>query len=172
MSRIYIPSVMFLLLVFEGTIFQMFVPPTLDYVFVSRFLIVMLVLIGIHFGRYQGITYGIIFGCIYDIFYTQLLGVYMFGFGFIGYMFAWSLKRIRDSLLFQLLLINIAIALFDSFQFSINRFIHLTDMSFEAFIYERLIPTLVLNSAFAILIYYPVKRLFQYVEKQRSLRER
>src|SRR5690606_22191464 len=97
---------------------------------------------------------------------------YMFGFGFIGYMFAWSLKRIRDSLLFQLLLINIAIALFESFQFSINRFIHLTDMSFEAFIYERLIPTLVLNSAFAILIYYPVKRLFQYVEKQRSLRER
>lgn len=96
----------------------------------------------------------------------------MFGFGFIGYMFALSFKRVQDSLLLQLLLINVAIVLFDSYQFGLYRFISLTDLTIEAFVYSRILPTLALNSAFAILIYFPIKRLLDYVLKQKSLRER
>ncbi len=172
MSRIYIPATMFLLLVFEGTVFQLLTPHSPDIFLVPRFLIVMIVLIGIHLGRYSGMTYGIIFGLIYDIVYSQLLGVYMFGFGFIGYIFALYHKRIQDSLLIQLLIIIVAITFFDSYQFGLYRLIGMTELPIEAFIYKRYIPTLILNTAFAILIYYPIKRLFVYVKKQMKLRER
>lgn len=172
MSRIYIPAFIFILLVIEGTLFQLITPShTINVTLVPRFLVVMIVLIGIHFGRYSSIVYGIIFGLLYDIVYTQLLGVYMFGFAFIGYVFVNSHKRIQDSLMVQLLIILSAVTFFEYYQFGLYRLIGITEMSAQLFLLERLVPSVVLNSAFAILVYYPAKRLFEYVKRQANLRE-
>ncbi|MFC0469418.1 rod shape-determining protein MreD [Halalkalibacter kiskunsagensis] len=174
MSRFYIPAVVFFLLVIEGTLFQLITPyqHDIDVTLVPRFIVVMLVFIGIHSGRYSSIIYGLILGLVYDIVYTQLLGVYMFGFGFIGYAFAYTYKRVQDSFLLHLLLVTLAVSIFEYYQFGLYRLIGVTDLSAVLFFYERFLPGLVLNIAFAILVYFPVKKLFQYVGKQASLRQR
>ncbi len=174
MSRIYIPAFVFILLVIEGTLFQLVTPSdyTVAVTLVPRFLVVMLVLIGIHFGRSSSIVYGITFGLFYDIVYTQLLGVYTFGFALIGYACAYSQKRIQDSFLIQLLIIVVAVMFFEYYQFGLYRLIGIADMSSQLFLMERFLPSIVLNSAFAILIYYPVKKLFEYVKRQANLRDR
>ncbi|ARK31590.1 rod shape-determining protein MreD [Halalkalibacter krulwichiae] len=172
MSRFFIPTLVFVLLVLEGTIFQLLTPAQneMDVTLVPRFVIIMLVFIGIHFGRFSSIVYGLAFGLIYDIVYTQLLGVYMFGFGLIGYAFAFKYKQIQDSLLFHLLLMLAAVALFDYYQFGLYKLIGITDLAANLFFYERFIPGLILNFAFAVIIYYPVKKLISHVMKQASLR--
>ncbi|NEU29770.1 rod shape-determining protein MreD [bacterium LRH843] len=173
MSRVYIPAAVFILLVIEGTLFQLLTPPqNVDLILVPRFLVVMIVLIGIHFGRVSSVTYGLIFGLLYDVVYTQLLGVYMFGFAFIGYVFAYHHKRIQDSILIQLLITSFAVIFFDYYQFGLYRLIGITDMSAELFLSVRLFPSILLNSSFMIIIYYPVKTLFDYVKKQENLRDR
>ncbi|MDT8859525.1 rod shape-determining protein MreD [Alkalihalobacillus sp. MEB130] len=174
MSRFYIPAFIFLLLVIEGTLFQIITPShhDIDVTIVPRFLVVMVVFIGIHFGRNSSILYGIAFGLIYDIVYTQLLGVYMFGFGVIGYAFAYSYKQIQDSLLLHLVLVAAALSLFEYYQYGLYRLIGITDMGALMFFHERFWPSMLLNMVFAIIIYYPVKRLFSHVERQASLRER
>lgn len=113
MSRFYIPTFIFLLLVIEGTWFQLITPShhDIDVTLVPRFLVVIIVYIGIYFGRHSSLVYGLVFGLIYDIVYTQLLGVYLFGFGFIGYAFAYSYKQIQDSLLFHLLIVTASLYL-------------------------------------------------------------
>ncbi|WP_332689503.1 rod shape-determining protein MreD [Halalkalibacter lacteus] len=174
MSRFYIPTLVFLLLVIEGTLFQLVTPYQHDIgvTIVPRFIVVMLVLIGIHFGRYSSIIYGLVLGLVYDIVYTQLLGVYMFGFGFIGYAFAYTYKLVQDSLLLHLLFVALAVSIFEYYQFGLYRLIGITDLSAIHFFNERFLPGLVLNIAFATLVYIPVKKLFQYVGKQASLRQR
>ncbi|KHF40939.1 rod shape-determining protein MreD [Halalkalibacter okhensis] len=174
MSRFYIPTLLFLLLVIEGTLFQIVTPShhDLDVTLVPRFLVVMIVFIGIHFGRYSSIVYGLVFGFIYDIVYTQLLGVYMFGFGLIGYAFAYNYKQIQDSLLLQLLFATVAVSLFEYYQYGLYRLIGLADLQAALFFHERFLPGLIVNVAFAIIIYYPAKKLFSHVQKQASLRER
>lgn len=175
MSRAYLPGLTFLLLVFEGTFFQFLVPSPLemDISLVPRFLIVMIVLIGVHFGREHSIVYGLVFGLVYDIVYTQLLGLYLFGFAFIGYVFVYPFKWIQDSFLMQVLLVVVSIAFFDFYQFGLYQAIGISvETSTQEFLNERLLPGLILNVVFMILIYYPLRKLFEHVRKQASLRER
>ncbi len=158
----------------EGTIFQFLNPVMMnqDTLTVPRFLIVLLVFIGIHIGRSASIPYGLCFGLLYDVVYTPILGVYLFGFGIIGYMFALSHKRIQDSIVFQIFLALIAVFLFECYQYGLFQLIGITDMESSFFWQTRVIPTILLNGAFAILAYYPVKKLLSYVKLQASLRER
>ncbi|WP_227936716.1 rod shape-determining protein MreD [Alkalihalobacillus deserti] len=174
MSRFYIPTLVFSLLVIEGTIFQLVTLSNneIDVTLVPRFVVVMMVFIGIHFGRFSSLVYGLAFGLMYDIVYTQLLGVYLFGFGFIGYAFAYTYKQIQDSLLFHLILMLAAVAFFEYYQFGLYKLIGITSLPANAFFYERFLPGLVLNFAFAVIIYYPVKKLISHVSSQASLRER
>ncbi|MCM3715098.1 rod shape-determining protein MreD [Alkalihalobacillus oceani] len=172
MSRFYIPGLVFVLLIVEGTLFQLMTPTHTDSVLVPRFLIVMVVLIGLHFGRQSSLFYGLAFGFCYDIVYTQLLGVYAFGLAFIGYFFIFFSKRIQDSLLIQLMLVLSAILFFEYYQYGLYLLIGLTDLPASSFAIERLLPSLILNSAFAILIYYPARKLFEHVKKQANLRAR
>ncbi|WP_332629271.1 rod shape-determining protein MreD [Halalkalibacter flavus] len=174
MSRFYIPTFVFLLLVIEGTLFQIITPShhDMNVTLVPRFLVVMIVFIGIHFGRYSSIVYGLVFGLIYDIVYTQLLGVYMFGFGLIGYAFAYTYKQIQDSLFFHLLFATVAVSLFEYYQYGLYRLIGLADIGAVLFFHERFLPGLIVNVSFAIIIYFPAKKLFSYVQKQASLRDR
>lgn len=174
MSRFYIPTLVFVLLVIEGTIFQFMTPSQneIDVTLVPRFVVILIVFIGIHFGRFSSMIYGLAFGLIYDIVYTQLLGVYLFGFGLIGYAFAYTYKQIQDSLFFHLILMLAAVAFFDYYQFGLYKLINITDLPANQFFYERFLPGFGLNFAFAVIIYYPVKALISHVMSQARLRAR
>lgn len=173
-SRIYIPGLVFFFFVMEGTLFQLLVPNDKgDLVeFVPRFLIVLVILVGIHFGRATSLLYGLVFGLMYDIVYTQLLGVYLFGLGLIGYFLVFPYKRVQDSLLAQLGLIVVAIVFFEYYQYGLFLLIGGTDLAPALFAQSRLLPSVVLNSVFAILLFYPFYRITEHVKKQASLRER
>ncbi len=81
MSRTYLPLLMLVFLIIEGTLYQWILAfYGIESLLVPRFLIVLLVFIGIYSGRASSIIYGLCFGILYDIVYTELLGVYMFGF--------------------------------------------------------------------------------------------
>ncbi|WP_062047926.1 rod shape-determining protein MreD [Bacillus sp. JCM 19034] len=174
MSRTYIPIVVFLFFVIEGTLVQLFVPHHHEwsYVFVPRFMIVFIILIGIHIARSVSLVYGLIIGLMYDVVYTQLLGVYTFGFALIGYFFVFPYKQVQDRFLLQLAIIVIAISFFEYYQFGLYMLIGLNDTLHNVFLQERLLTSVVFNLTFAILCYYPFLKLMDYVQSQERLRTR
>ncbi|MCK0473533.1 rod shape-determining protein MreD [Halalkalibacter sp. APA_J-10(15)] len=174
MSRAYIPLIVFFFFVIEGTLFQLFVPHHHEwsYVFVPRFMIVFIILIGIHFTRPVSLVYGLIVGAIYDVVYTQLLGAYLFGFALIGYFFVFPYKRVQDMFLVQLAIIIAALVFFEYYQYGLYALIGLADIEHRVFLQERVLTSVVLNTAFAILIYFPFLKLMQYVLKQEMVRNR
>jgi rod shape-determining protein MreD len=173
-SRAYLPTLLLLTLVIEGSLFPFFMPERYgsDLTIVPRFLVVFLVFIGIYTGRSTSLLYALCFGVIYDVVYTELLGVYVFGFAVVGYVFALSYKQIQDSILVPLLLALVAVALFDYYPYGLFRLIGITDMGAYTFVIERLLPTLLLNGAWAIGMLYPVKKLCEHVQHHSRLRER
>ncbi|TSB46230.1 rod shape-determining protein MreD [Alkalicoccobacillus porphyridii] len=174
MSRYYIAALLLFLLVFEGTIVPNAVTSflQLDVTMVPRFLIVLIVFTGIYLGRMQSFVHGLIFGFIYDIVYTEFLGIYAFGFAFIGYAFAFSTKRIQDSLLVTIILACVAVIFFEYYQYSILQMLGVTDWSGMKFAERRLLPTVIFNGAFAILALYPVRKLMNHMNRQADLRRR
>lgn len=123
MSRYYPAALLLFLLVIEGTIVPNAVANFLqmDAVMVPRFLIVVIVFIGIFIGRKESLILGLIFGCIYDIVYTEFLGIYAFGLGFIGYLFAFSTKRIQDSVIVPIVLSCVAIIFLNTINIALSK---------------------------------------------------
>ncbi|WP_017726792.1 rod shape-determining protein MreD [Halalkalibacterium ligniniphilum] len=174
MSRFILPLILFGLLVLEGTLIQLFIPERFqaDFIMVPRFIAVMLVFIGIFLGKSSALLYGIGFGLLYDVVYTNILGVYAFGFGLLGYSFALTYKWLQYSNVTQAGLAIFAVALLEYYQYGLFLIIGITEMEGMRFFQERLLPTLALNGAFAILTVYPMRRLLQYVKRMASLREK
>ncbi|MCM2675165.1 rod shape-determining protein MreD [Alkalicoccobacillus plakortidis] len=174
MSRYYVAALLLFLLVFEGTIVPNAVANflKLDVVMVPRFLIIVIVFVGIYIGRMQSLTLGLIFGFIYDVVYTEFLGIYAFGFAFIGYIFAFSTKRIQDSVLVPIVIACIAVVFFEYYQYGILQMLGVTDWSAGQFAKNRVLPTVIFNGAFAILTLFPIRRLIQHVNRQADLRQR
>ncbi|GAF64071.1 rod shape-determining protein MreD [Bacillus sp. TS-2] len=173
MSRAYLSLLLFVFFVIEGTIFQ-YITHSIEneYMVVARLVVVLLVFIGTFMGRSASIFYGISFGLLYDVVYSDLLGVYLFGFGLIGYLFSMPYKRIQDSLIYPILLSVGAVLFIEFYQYGLFLLIDYTSMPINQFLNERLWPTLVGNVCFAILFIYPAKRLITYVLQQSKLRER
>ncbi|MED3646594.1 rod shape-determining protein MreD [Halalkalibacterium halodurans] len=174
MSRFILPGLMFFIFILEGTLFQLVITERFasEIMIVPRFLIVMLVFIGIYLGRWSGALYGLIFGLLFDVVYTDLIGVYMFGFALLGYGFALTYKWLQYSNLTQVTLAFLAVFLFEYYQYGLLQIIGLTEMDHTMFFQHRLLPTLALNGAFAILMVLPMRKLLQYVLKMARFREK
>ncbi|WP_078391821.1 rod shape-determining protein MreD [Shouchella patagoniensis] len=174
MSRAYLSFVLLILLVAEGTLLpytlQNYTDPS-QYI-VPRFSLMAIVLIGLYSGKQAGLVYGLVFGLIYDIVYTNYLGIYMFGFACLGYVFAVPLKAVKESALWAVMLCIIGVFLFEYYQFGIFYALGVADLSGSLFFLDRLLPTLILNSAFAILTVLPFRKLVYHVNEQASFRDR
>ncbi|MCD8509107.1 MAG: rod shape-determining protein MreD [Bacillus sp. (in: Bacteria)] len=115
MIRYYIFLLLFFLFIIEGTVFQIFAPDQygVEYLFVPRWVFLVIIFAGIFRGRGVGTFYGIIFGVMYDVVYTSVLGIYAFGMGLIAYLLSISIsffqKHLTVAVLTSLLAITILI---------------------------------------------------------------
>src|SRR5690625_3362132 len=83
MSRIYLPLILFLLLVLQGVAVDLlprFLVSGQTFI-ISHWVFVILIYITIYYDdnlSFNAVVYGVIFGLLIDIVYTNVLGVYMF----------------------------------------------------------------------------------------------
>jgi len=165
MRRIVLPIVVLLLFVSES-IFVDISPVghlNTDYVFVPRFLMIIFVFIAVYTDRYQGMLYGFIYGLLFDIVYTGIIGVYMFGMSFIAYLMAKASKALLSNIFVTSLLGVVAVVILEFYVYIINFLIGYTDMQFMMFLQNRLLPTVILNSIFVLLIAFPIKKLITWL---------
>ncbi|GAF13366.1 rod shape-determining protein MreD [Bacillus sp. JCM 19046] len=174
MSRVYFSLVLSLLLVAEGSLLPYIMQNYTDATqfIIPRFSLMVIVLIGLYSGKQVALIYGLAFGLIYDVVYTNYLGIYLFGFAFLGYLFSIPLKVVKESVLWAVLICISSVFLFEYYQYGLFYVLGVTDMSGSVFFTNRLVPTLIFNSAFAIILVLPFRKLAQHVNEQASFRDR
>lgn len=165
MSRIYLPLILFLLLVLQGVAFDL-LPNVLvsgQTIIISHWVFIILIFITTFYDdnrSYYAIIYSIIFGLLIDIVYTNVLGIYMFTYTLIIYLIHTMKKMITINFYSTMLLGVVGIVFVDFLIYVIYSVVGFAHMTFGEYVFNRLLPTTLANIIFLIICYPIVKNRF------------
>ncbi|WP_234402379.1 rod shape-determining protein MreD [Oceanobacillus damuensis] len=158
MKRLLFPLILFLLTILEGLALEL-LPPDLvmgNLLIVPHWVFAFLVYMAVFYDKdstYHSVVYALLFGLLIDAVYTGILGVYMFSYALVIYI-VHGMKKILHGNFYVLVLLGIVgIFLADLFIYFIYSSIGLVDMVFEDYIVHRMIPTILSNLVFILLLY-------------------
>lgn len=132
----------------------------MERIIVPRFVMVIIVLITIFTSVRTGMLYGFVLGIFYDLMYTNLIGVYMFAYTFLAYVVSSMMKILHINIFTVTVVSLITISILDFFVYWVQFLIKITAIPMDEFLFIRLLPTLVLNLAFVIILFMPLKKQF------------
>jgi rod shape-determining protein MreD len=167
MIRLVIP-ILAVILFFLEPVFGLFSPIDLNgeyHYLIPRFLIMYLIFISIYYSRNRAMVYGLVFGLLYDVVYIDIIGLYSFLYPLICLIASFIVKYIHRNLLVTTV---ISLVLVAGLEFALYQFftlIGLRDISLQVFVRERLIPTMIANSIFLVVLGWA----FKYVINARLL---
>ncbi|TFE01028.1 rod shape-determining protein MreD [Jeotgalibacillus salarius] len=124
---------------------------------VPRFLVVFLIFLSFYYNRNASYVYAFVFGLMYDVFFTGVLGIYMFLFPLLIYISAMIVRVIYQNIAVSGLVTLVMIALLEWIVYQFNLLIGIADMNVETFLNQRLYSTLLFNAVFILIAAYPFK---------------
>ncbi|WP_062532525.1 rod shape-determining protein MreD [Jeotgalibaca dankookensis] len=160
-----IPLIIFLGLILDGIIMNVFSSQLIDgnYVLVPRLMMVLLIVLSLLFPKQPLFFYAFIFGVIYDSYYVGVVGIYTAGIVSCIYLLKRSQQYVQLTPLVLLLLYFLSLSYIEIFSFTTYTILSLVDMSFFRFLITRLAPTLLLNTFFLVFTYLPLRKLSDWM---------
>lgn len=159
MIRFVIPLIAIILFYLEP-VFGLFSPLELNGEYrylIPRFLIMYLIFISIYYSRNRAMIYGLLFGVLYDVFFIDIIGLYSFLYPLICLIASFIVKFIHQHLIVTTLLSLILVAVLEFALYQFFSLIGLTDVTLQVFVSERLIPTMIANSIFLVMLGWAFK---------------
>lgn len=159
MIRFVVPLIAIILFYLEP-VFGLFSPLELNGEYrylIPRFLIMYLIFISIYYSRNRAMVYGLVFGVLYDVFFIDIIGLYSFLYPLICLIASFIVKYIHQHLLVTTTLSLVLVALLEFVLYHFFSLIGLTDISLSVFVFERLLPTMIANSIFLIMLGWAFK---------------
>jgi rod shape-determining protein MreD len=160
------------LFLLEGTVIKWLLPDAWQshvYV-VPHFVLVVILFIGLYMNRHYALVYGMIFGLLQDIvYYEHALGLYAFTIGLTGYMAGLVARWFPFRGLSAVAMIVCGSLLYELLLYGLYRYL-LNVVSVDigwTFMYKML-PSLLFNLGFALLIYIPIGKLLEQIANDRE----
>ncbi len=135
---------------------------------VPRFVILYLIFISIYYSRNRACLYGLFFGLLYDVFYIDIIGLYSFLYPLVCFVAGSSVKFIHQHLSVTTILSLVLVALMELILYYFFYFINFTTIPFTEFLSNRLLPTIVANLLFLIMLGWAFKYLINARLLQRA----
>ena len=167
MKRVYLPAILFLCFIIEGTIMQVIAPENFgsQLVLVPRFAMIVLILIALYVSIPLAVIYAIAAGLLHDIIYTDFIGIYMFSMAVAAYVVGQAAKVMHINAIVGLLVSFVTVIVLDFLIYGLYSLIGFIDFPLKLFLLERLLPSLILNGGFFILIFAPMKKVIKSVNE-------
>jgi rod shape-determining protein MreD len=169
--KAFLPIIISLCFLFESVFVEM-LPAELfksSSIFVPHFLMVAIIFVTVYISQKHGIMYGFIFGILFDIVYTEIIGIYLFMFPLVAYITSWIMRILQTNIILVSFVAILGVGFLELGVYEMNFLIGRTDMIFASFMDIRLVPTLILNLIFIILISYPLRKYLDlYAEALRN----
>jgi rod shape-determining protein MreD len=144
-----------LFLFFLEPVFGMFSPLQIGgeyYYTVPRFLIMFLIFVSVFLNTKQAMLYGLFFGLLYDVFFIDIIGLYSFLYPALCVAAGYIVKNIQRNLWVATGLALILTAVLELVLYQFFAVIGLADVSIGSFLTTRLLPTMIANSIFLIIL--------------------
>lgn len=162
MKRLWLPFILFLIVIMEGVALEL-LPARLvngDLLIVPHWVLMYLLYVLMYYDKentFTSVFLAVVFGLMIDTVYTGVLGVYMFTYALVVYILHGLKTLLQANLYVTLLLGFLGIVLSDFLIYSTFLVIDITDSTIKHYIIYRLVPTVVANLTF-LLILYPFVR--------------
>ncbi|MDZ5712356.1 rod shape-determining protein MreD [Jeotgalibacillus haloalkalitolerans] len=159
MSRFLLP-LLGVVIFYSESIFATFSPIEVagdTRMLVPRFLVVFLLFLSFYYDRNVSYIYAFALGFMYDVFFTGIMGIYMFLFPLLIYLSAMILRLIFQNIAISGVVTLVMIALLEWLVYQFNLLIGIADLNIHGFLTQRLYSTLLFNAAFILIAAYPFK---------------
>lgn len=172
MIRFILPLIA-LVLFFLEPVFGLFSPLQLDgdyYYIVPRFLLMFLIFVTVFYNTKHAMAYGLIFGLLYDVFFIDIIGLYSFLYPILCLIAGYIVKSVHRNLLVATGLTLSLTALFEFILYLFFSLISEISMPLEVFLTSRLVPTMIANSLFLVMLGWVFKSLIvaRLLERENS----
>jgi rod shape-determining protein MreD len=163
-----------LLFFFETTIFHWIIPlGWKENIHITpHFVLTIILFIALYAHRHFALLLGLVFGLLHDIvFYGFMIGPYAFGMGLMGYLTGFIFNRSNVNFLSAIPIIMLSSFCFDLIIFGIYRLFGLIELSIAWIFLHQILPSLLFNLLFALMIYIPIRYLIDKMESNREEKE-
>lgn len=137
-----------------------------SYLYIPHFIVVCIVLSASYYDK--SITYGFsaFFGLLFDLFYTQVIGVYLFTFFIAAYFTVKVMKVLQHHLVVIGFVACLMVGIVDISAYFLDGLLFGFSMQIEEYAQIRLWSTIVINLCFYIVVCYPFRRWFVITKRQ------
>jgi rod shape-determining protein MreD len=162
-------SILFLFLI-ESTVIVFFSPTAwgMSMTTVPRFALVGTILCSLFIGRREGLFYGMVIGFLHDIVMGQIIGVYTLTMMVAGY-FA-GLVSLLFHRSFAVVFCTVLLVIFghEWLLYSFYRLFYTSPVDVQWFLNQRILPTVICNLIFALLVYLPFVKMCEKIKEKRE----
>ncbi len=134
---------------------------------IPHFLLTTFILMGIYYFRNETLIYAGLFGFLFDVYYTGVLGVYLFLFPIAVYLATKLMRMLQSNLLMSGVIVMLIISFVEVLVWALSVLVLGAQMTVLEFLNKRLWPTLVLNLAFYIIVCVPLSKWLQQRKKEK-----
>lgn len=173
MKRMYIPIILFLLMIMEGVALELLPRNVVggSMMIVPHWVLIFLLLTAVFYDRrhtYMSVWYAIIFGLLIDVVYTEILGVYMFTYAVTIYLIHGLSKFLQSNIaalgLFAILGIIVADCAINIIYVAVG----LVSPDWKWYFIFRLLPTIAANLIFLLIMYPIFSRRLAHWKQEKS----
>jgi rod shape-determining protein MreD len=134
-----------------------------------HFVLVLVVFFSIIRNRHLGLFFGLMFGLIHDVVYASpMIGPHSFSMGLTAYAAGVIAKRTKITMFSSLFVISFSLVLYDVVNFLVFRMFRVIHIPFMTTFSDFIMPTLLFNLLFAVIVYVPARR---WMERGQDHRE-
>ena len=166
--RFGFPIGLFLMLFLDGSISQVFSAHLFrtSATMVSHLVVLWLVCAVLFEDRFDipVARWAAVAGAVFDLYYTGIFGIEIFIFPLVVYLTRVLANYISPNFLSGLLIYFIDITLVEALSYLASRMVHLTSMAGSAFLVTTLGPTLALNLALFVVLYFPIRGVYNWLK--------
>lgn len=156
----YLLPLIGLALFFLEPVFGLFSPLQVDgeyYYIVPRFLLMFLIFVTVYYNPKSAMIYGLVFGLLYDVFFIDIIGLYAVLYPLMCLIAGYIVKSVHRNLLVATAATIALTVIFEFILYLFFSFISLISMPVDIFLTTRLLPTMIANSLFLIMLGWAFK---------------
>ncbi len=161
----------FIVFILEGTLVHWLIPTNWynGLQVAPHFVLVLVLFVSICRNRHLGLVFGLMFGLMHDIVYASpMLGPHSFSMGLAAYSAGVIARRMKITLSSSLFTISFFIVLYDIANISLYRMFRVIDVPFTTTFTDFMMPTLLFNLLFAVVIYVPARKWMESRQEHRE----
>ncbi|WAA10245.1 rod shape-determining protein MreD [Fervidibacillus albus] len=138
------------------------------WVFIPHFLLLFFMLEAIYYDEKSAYIYAFLVGLVVDIVFVEILGIYLFWYPATVYVISKMMKSVHSHFIIVTIISLIGITIFDFGIYAFYYALQITGQSIQYFVSARLIPTLLLNFSFYVIVFFPFRKYFKKLKKKKD----